>query len=184
MALAHGVPAAIERRTVVLRLSDCQLVGNALAFGEVAHDPCGKLLVQCVDGLVRCLLISPEAGLDELVVHMFQHVGGILVVPFLQLGLDCVQTLNFPHLGISFLRRVFVKVRHVILKVLQTQEGVDAVQLPLGIGHQILILHKQEAFRIEVVTRQERHVGFLEVGQEIVVAQEVLDVIGLCHADE
>ena len=117
VALTHLVPAAVERRAVVLRLFDRQLLRDLLALFEVTNDPSSKLHVQRMDHLGRQRLFPPEAGLHEVLVHMLQHILGMLVVPLAQLRCHSVQAGDVPHFLVALLRGVLVEVVEVVVKI-------------------------------------------------------------------
>jgi hypothetical protein len=61
---------------------------------------------------------------------------------------------------------------------------VNTCHLLARIGHHVLVLHKQEARLVVLESTVQDRVAFLEVPDQPVVAQEVLDVVGLCHPYE
>ncbi len=184
VALAQNIPATVKGGAVVLRLLDGQLVGDLLALGEVAHDPGGKLHVQGVDRLVRRLLAAPEAGLHELVVHVLQHILGVVIVPLSELRCYRVQARHLPDFLVTLLGCRLVQMVQVVVKVGQAQELVDAIQLRFRIGDQVFVLDKEEAVRVGGVAGQEHLIGLLQVVDQVTVAEKVFQIVGPRNPDE
>ena len=184
VALAHLVPAAIESRAMVLRLLDRQLLSDLLAALEVAYDPGGQLHVKRVDHLGRQRLLAPEAGLHEVLAHVLQDVGGVTIVTLGQLWGLRVQPRHLPDFLVALLRGVLVEVVEVIVEVADLKKLVDAGELFLGVGDQVFVLDKEKAGLVVVEAREKHLIGLLEVVDQVTVAKEILDVIGLRHAHE
>ncbi len=184
VALAHLVPAAIEGCAMVLRLLDRQFLSDLLAALEVADDPGGQLHIKRVDHLGRQRLLAPEAGLHEVLAHVLQHVGGVIIVTLGQLRCHRVQPRHLPDFLVALLGGVLVKVVEVVVEVADLKKLVDAGQLPLGVGDQVFVLDKEEAGLVVLKAREKHLIRLLEVVDQVTVAKKILNVIGLRHAHE
>ena len=184
VALPHLVPAAIEGRAMVLRLLDRQLLSDLLAALEVADDPGGQLHVERVDHLGRQRLLAPEAGLHEVLAHVLEDVGGVVVVTLGQLRCHRVQAGDVPDFLVTLLGGMLVEVVEVVVEIADLKKLVDAGELLLRVGDQVFVLDKEEAGLVVVEARQKHLIRLLEVVDQVTVAEEILDVVGLRHAHE